>query len=148
MNAQKKLLPLFFLLFAIITGSYGCSSSYGSFFTLDKVNQLHGPVIQKVGFTPGQFQTFLAQTNNLLMFIFKDDKLIIAGDGRNVIYPDSASISPDDTLMVFSKTNIEDLLLNNGPADSVYVGKRSNTISITYYNSTLEEPVPCPPNCH
>lgn len=142
----KKNFPIFcFFSFFILTVSSNCQT-YGKFYTIEEVLQLHGPVLQKVAFSPAQFQTFLTHTNNVLMFTFKDDNLLIAGDARKVLYPDSASISPDDTLKVFSKSNIEELL-NKGPADSVYVEKRSDTISITYDNSTLEFPGLCPPLC-
>ncbi len=145
MPKKKELLSLFLLSFIILLGFNGCQT-FGKFYTIQEVNQLHGPVLEKVAFGRPQFQAFLTRTNNLLMFTFKDDKLFITGDGRKVIYPDSASISPEDTLKVFSKSNVEELL-NRGPADSVYVEKRSDTISITYNNSTLEEPFLCPPVC-
>lgn len=145
MAGKKELLSLFLLSFIILLVFNGCRT-FGKFYTIQEVNQLHGLVLQKVTFSRPQFQNFLDRTNNLLMFIFKDDKLLIAGDGRKVIYPDSASISPEDTLKVFSKSTAEELL-NRGRADSVYVEKRSDTISITYDNSTLEFPYKCPPFC-
>ena len=145
MSGKKELLSLLFLYFIFWLGFNGCQT-FGKLYTIQEVNQLHGPVIEKVAFGRPQFQAFLTKTNNLLMFTFKDDKLFIAGDERKVIYPDSASISLKDTLKVFSKSNVEELL-NRGPADSVYVEKRSKTISITYDNSTLEFPVRCPPFC-
>ena len=47
---------------------------------------------------------------------------------------------------IFSKSNIEDLL-NGAFSDSVYIEKRSEVISITYDNTTLELPGYCPPFC-
>ena len=146
MLGKRELLSLLLLSFVILLGFNGCQT-FGKFYTMQEVTRLHGPVLEKAAFSGPQFQKFLARTNNLLMFTFKGNKLVIAGDGRNVIYPDSAIIPPDDTLKVFSKSKVEGLL-NKGPADSVYVEKRSDTISITYDNSTLEQPDPCPPNCN
>ena len=140
-----ELLSLLLLSFIVLLGFNGCQT-FGKFYTMQEVTQLHGPVLEKVAFSRPQFQKFLAGTKNLLMFTFNGNKLVVAGDGRKPIYPDSTSIPPADTLKVFSKSNVEGLL-NKGPADSVYVEKRSDTISITYYNSTLEEPTLCPPIC-
>ena len=146
MLGKKELLSLLLLSFIILLGFNGCQT-FGKFYTIQEVTQLHGPVLEKVAFSRSRFQKFLDKTDDLLMFTFKGNKLLIAGDGRKIIYPESASIPPSDTLKVFSKSNIESLL-NKGTADSVYVEKRSDTISITYNNSTLEQPDPCPPNCN
>jgi len=145
MSKQKNFFLFYLLSFFFLTIS-GSSQTFGKLYTIDEVNQLHGPVLQKVAFNPAQFQTFLTETNKVLMFTFKSNNLFIAVDGRKVIYPDSTGISSDDTLKVFSKSIIEDLL-NGGPADSVYVERRSEVISITYDNATLELPTLCPPIC-
>jgi hypothetical protein len=145
MSGQKRAFYFFFLFVIFLTIISSCSTS-GKLYNIQEVNQLHGSVLQKVAFSRSHFQTFLAKTNNVLMFTFKDDKLFIADDRKKIIYPDSARILPADTLKVFGISNIEDLL-NRGLEDSVYVEKRSNTISITYGNSTLEQPDLCPPIC-
>ena len=145
MSKQKKIFLFYLLSFFSLTVSGSCQT-FGKLYTIDEVNQLHGPVLQKVAFSPTQFQTFLTETNKVLMFTFKSDNLFIAVDGRKVIYPDSTGISPDDTLEIFSKSNIEDLL-NGAFSDSVYIEKRSEVISITYDNTTLELPGYCPPFC-
>ncbi len=91
-------------------------------------------------------QKFLSQTNNLFMFRFEGDNLIILGDNRTFIYSKSSYTENKEVFRVFSKSKVIELL-NLSKVNNCFMEQREEVLTITSGNLTLELGDCCPPFC-
>ena len=71
---------------------------------------------------------------------------ILPNNNRNSIYPREKSINAEDVFTLFSVSVVNDLL-SNGNHPYVYVEQRSEVLTISYGEYTLELGSICPPFC-
>jgi hypothetical protein len=93
-----------------------------------------------------QIKSIASKTQNLLMFNFIDDKLIILGDYRKPLYPERIIISADTIFKVYSKAKVLELI-STGGNDNNFIELRADKITITNGDYTLEFGSLCPPWC-
>ncbi len=118
----------------------------GKIFSKSEANTLFGPVLQSKTMNVSELNSIISQTNNYVMFLIKNGDVAIKGDGGNIIYNSGLSILPDDVFMKYSKI-IVNKLFNLSTDGQVSIERRANVISITTNEWTLEEGLPCPPEC-
>lgn len=93
-----------------------------------------------------QIKSIASKTQNLLMFNFIDDKLIILGDDRKPLYPEGFIFSADTVFKVYSKAKVLELI-STGGNDNNFIELRADKITITNGDYTLEFGSLCPPWC-
>lgn len=122
------------------------SYSEGEIIPRETANENFGLASLSVLIPSEQMQEIASKTENLLMFIFMENKLIILGDNRNPLYPEGVSISSDDIFKVYSKAKVLELIQFGGNVNN-YIELRMDKITITNGEYTLEFGSMCPPWC-
>jgi hypothetical protein len=145
MNTIIKSVSITFILILLINISLSAQIS-GQIFTNQEADNLFGPVITSVSIPRTTFQSFLTKTNNYIMFKVVDNKAIILDDKRNVISPAGININPSDVFTVY-KVSVVDDLLSRGNDNTVYIQQRSNVLSVSTGDFTMEVGSLCPPFC-
>ena len=136
---------ILFTFFLLLTATTRCQT-HGKIFARAEADQLFGAVKDSVILPVSELHDFLDQSNNFLMFSIKDGNLIVLGDEREPVYPDSISVPSTDVFEVFSKSIITELLKSDGPG-VVYIEKRKSVLTITFGKLILEQGANCPPFC-
>ena len=119
---------------------------YGELFTNSEAGQKFGPVLVSVKVPTETVQDLLNQTYNYIMLKIVNNSVIVLDNNRNSIYPREKSINAEDVFTLFSVSIVNDLL-SNGNHPYVYVEQRSEVLTISYGEYTLELGSICPPFC-
>ncbi len=122
------------------------SQSLGEIITSDTAEREFGSAGISVSFPSEQLLSIAEMTSNLLMFNIIEEKLIILGDNRKVLYPEGFIISAETVFKVFSKAKVLELI-DSGGADVNSIEFRGETLTISNNDSTLEYGTICPPWC-
>lgn len=122
------------------------SYSEGEIIPRETANENFGLASFSVSIPSEQMQEIASKTENLLMFKFMEDNLIILGDNRKPLYPEGVSIASDDIFKVYSKAKVLELLESGGTVNN-YIELRTDKITITNGEYTLEFGSLCPPWC-
>ncbi|MBI1936935.1 MAG: hypothetical protein HYS25_02315 [Ignavibacteriales bacterium] len=144
-----KKLSLFLLALLVASCATVYTPEYGKLFTKEEANTLYGKPIESIAMDAKTFRSVLAETKNILMYAIVDGEIILAGEGRKVLYPVGKSIPEKTVLYVASKKVVQELIDKIGATENaqIFIERRSSVISISYENYTLEQGTPCPPNC-
>ena len=142
---MKKIIVLFSFIVMLISCNGG-TQTIGTIFDKAEANKLFNNVIESVKMNRSEMDLVLSQTNNYVMFNVNNGELIILGDGRKVLYPAGKTINSSDVFYVASKSKVIELL-NLGSGTEIFFERRLKVFSITKDMFTLEEVLPCPPNC-
>jgi hypothetical protein len=120
----------------------------GKIFTKTDADNLFGKVVSSQIITVLSFRDNINSSKKVSMFGFVNKHLIITDDYRRQMNLNSGyqSLPSQQSLHVFSK-NILQELLNKGSSDQIIIELRTNVLTITYDNYTLEMSGTCPPNC-
>lgn len=122
------------------------NNSTGKIISKETADQDFGRPTFSVLMSSEQLQGLASKTTNLLMFDFIDERLIILGDDRNLLYPDGAHFLPEDVFKVYSKEKVLELMETGGESDN-FVEIRTDNVTITNGDYTLEFGTFCPPWC-
>ena len=140
----------FFVIVAVVilAANINCYGQevYGKLFKGSVANQKYGPVLDSVVMPLKNFQTLLNETDKYIMFKIVNNSVIILNQDRKVLYPENATVKPEEVFSMYSKSVVEDLI-SVGDADSVYFQQRKDVLSITIGNITMEVAAFCPPLC-
>ena len=122
------------------------TQAIGTIFDKAEADKLFNNVIESVNMSRSELDLLLGRTENYLMFSINNGELVILGDGRKVLYPAGKVINPSDVFYMVSKSKVNELL-NLGAGTEIFFERRLKVFSITKDMNTLEESLPCPPNC-
>jgi len=138
------IVSLFFTLLFSYSISY--SQTYGEIFSKSEADQEFGSVLESVTMSKTTLQGLLNQTTDYIMFKIVNSKVIVLDEERSVIYPSGTSVDSEDVFSMFS-LSVVNSLLSQGTGTNVYVEQRSEVLSLTYGNYTMEIGASCPPIC-
>ena len=136
---------LLFLSLSILSSSSIIAQPYGQIFTKQEADTQFGLVLASVAFTKQNIQNFLTQTNNYIMFRVVNNTAIILDNHRMPLYPTGVKMNSADEYVMYSTSVLEELL-SLGNNDTVYIEQRSNVLSISNGEFTMEVGVPCSTN--
>ncbi len=120
--------------------------SAGDIIPKETANEDFGTASFSVLMSSDQLQSFASKTQNLLMFQFINEKLIILGDNKKTLYPEWFVVPSDSVFKVYSKAKVLELIQSGG-ADNNSIEQRADTLTITNGDYTLEFGSLCPPWC-
>ena len=142
-NISKTVLVFFYVL---LFTSISFPQTIGKIFSKMEADSLFGNVIDSISINQSELNSLLNKTENYIMFQINKGKLIILGDGRNVLYPVGKNVNSDEVFALFSKSKVVELL-NSGKGTILIFEKRRSHLTITFDLVTLEFSVWCPPFC-
>ena len=142
-NISKTVLVFFYVL---LFTSISFPQTIGKIFSKMEADSLFGNVIDSISINQSELNSLLNKTENYIMFQINKGKLIILGDGRNVLYPVGKNVNSDEVFALFSKSKVVELL-NSGKGTILIFEKRRSHLTITFDLVTLEFSEWCPPNC-
>lgn len=145
MKTLLKSVSLTFILILLFNISTS-AQTYGQIFTNQQADNLFGPVLTSVPISRITFQFFLTQTNNYIMFRVVGNKAIVLDNKRNVISPAGFIINASDILTVY-RVSVVNELLSKGNENTVYIQQRTNVLSVSIGDYTMEVGSMCPPFC-
>lgn len=137
---------IFTLLVSLIIIPNSLAQTYGELFSKQEADEKFGPVIQSVTISKPTLKEFLTQTNNYIMFKVLDNKVIILDAKRNVIFPRGEIINSTDIFTMYSVSVVNELLFM-GNEEKVYIEQRSEVLSVSSGEFTMEVGTLCPPFC-
>jgi hypothetical protein len=118
----------------------------GIIYAAGDANNMFGNVTKSVGIRTSELSSLAEESGSYIMFLIKDDKILILDEHRNLLYPQGEEFSSDTVFNYFSKAKLLELL-NIGDSSETFVENRQEVLSITNGNFTLENSRPCPPYC-
>lgn len=145
MNTIFKYVSITFILILLFNNSLSAQIS-GQIFTNQEADNLFGPVITSVPLPRISFQEFLTKTENYIMFKVIDNKAVVLDNKRNVIFPEGMIIDPDDKVTVY-KVSVVNELLSKSNDETVFIQQRTNVLSVSTGDFTMEVGSICPPYC-
>jgi len=122
------------------------AQTYGQIFTKQEAENRFGPILTSIEFSKQNIQLFLTQTNNYIMFRINNNSAIILDNHRMPLYPTGIRMNSSDQYVMYSTSVLEELL-SLGNDNIVYIEQRSNVLSITNGEYTMEVGGLCPPIC-
>ncbi len=144
---MKRLNYAIFLLTLVFTSaSFSQTEAIGKIFTEAQAQEFYGSVVESYTMNADTLLNLLKSTDDKVMFSIEKDKIIIAGDGREPIYPKNVTIPKDKVLRVFSKSKVLELLAV-GRKNDVVIQLREVTTTLENGATVLERSYPCPPHC-
>ncbi len=120
--------------------------SQGEIISKDDANQIFGTVQQYTEISSENLQQSLERSSGVVMFSILNGELFILDNKRNVIIPGGAIINSSEVFSVFSVEIVNKLLIV-GNSPTTYVEKRTDVLTMTNGDHTLEYSVLCPPVC-
>jgi hypothetical protein len=111
----------------------------------DADNQF-GKVLNSQTISPVRLKAFISNSGKTLLFGIVNGQLLIADNSRKLLTQTSQILPSSQPLHVFSITVLQELL-NKGSSSSIIIEQRTNVLTITNGNYTLEFSGICPPNC-
>ncbi|HEX2869426.1 MAG TPA: hypothetical protein VHO03_20450 [Ignavibacteriales bacterium] len=145
---QKALLLFtFFIFFA--PGLLSAQEVIGKIFTKAEADQMFGPVQKKFDIDVNAVKALLDQAGDYIMFNYDTDDLNIMDGNRKLIFNwgQIKKLLPTDVYRKFSVSVVRDLL-SRGNEQKVHIEKRTDVITVTYSESTMDLGVYCPPDCN
>jgi hypothetical protein len=116
-------------------------------YSKQEADYLYGPVIIAVQVQTSFLNKYLINQDSYIMFRIYNNNLVVADSHRKPLYPENASVNPDDIFRYFSNSMVLKTL-SAGNDMITRIELRNNTIiTITNGNSTLEMGGICPPVC-
>ena len=145
---MKTKTSLFVLLLTVLLSisAFAQTKEIGKIFTDAEADSLYGKVIESYTMSSDSLLSLLKETGDKVMFRLKDNKVVIAGNNRIVLYPKGAKVTNDEELRVYSTSKVLELLAS-GRSDEVVVQFREVTTTLGSGNLVLEHGYPCPPFC-
>ena len=146
------------LLFLFIAVSFTSTSvnaqAIGKIFDKIEAETLFGASVNPTTISKGMLQILLKKADDNVMFMLKDNQLIIR-TGEKVLYPAGYKIQPEDVFYVFSKDVVYALLnymlgtdkIAAENADNVNFEMIGDVMVVTYGAYALEYSLACPPYC-
>lgn len=122
------------------------AQTIGKIFSKSEANTLFGPVLDSKTMSVLELNSIISQTNQYVLFIIKNGVVAIKGDGGSVLYNGGITLNATDVFMKYSKSIVNDLF-SQSISGLISIEKRSNVLSLTTGELTLELGVDCPPLC-
>lgn len=145
----KSVLFTIFCLLFLISGSINAQNEdtkYGKILAKSDADQQFGAVLEFVSISTNTLHDLLGKSEKTVMFKIIDKELYVLNNNREVIYPAGGMVASDVKLAVYSISVISKLIAD-GNQSSTQVEQRSEVLSITNGNQTLEYSSWCPPLC-
>ena len=143
---MKKLNFFIVVAFSLMLAVNSYSQVVGKMFGKEEANKLFGKIEKSVDIKAEDLFKMIEKTDKKVMFRFIKGKVLIAGDERKILNTPEVKVNKKDVFRYFSKEKVVELL-NKDKAATIKIEKRAKTITLTNGMDTLEEGVPCPPNC-
>ena len=120
----------------------------GKIYTKSEADTLYDAVNSSSKINTSELQNIVTMAKDHIMFQIIEGELIILDKDRNIIFTDgNSSTVPKSTVFhVFSTSMLNKLLADNNNQET-FIEKRKNVLTVTNGDATLEQGLPCPPNC-
>lgn len=135
-----------FIIFLFIGNCDIFAQKYGKIIGKAEADSLFGKVLESRVLGDSLVAVVVADTSSNVMFYLKDSVLIIKGDGGHIIYPAGVELDGKEIFTMFSKSVFEELISRDGVTD-VIVQRRTEVLTISADDITLEFGIGCPPYC-
>ncbi|MGE5353542.1 MAG: hypothetical protein ACM3P0_15765 [Acidobacteriota bacterium] len=147
-NPILKTLLLFSFFMFFTPGLLSAQEVIGKIFTKTEADQMFGPVLKKFDIDVNAVKALLDQAGDYIMFNYDTDDLYVVNGKKKVIfnYGQMKNSFPTEIFRKFSVSVVRDLL-NRGNEDKVHIEKRTDVITVSYAESTMDFARACPPNC-
>ena len=122
------------------------NNSGGEIISRETADQEFGQASFSLTISSDQLHSLAGQTLYLLMFNIIDDRLIILGDDRKLLYPVGIQVPEETVFTVYSKSKVLELIETGRESDNS-VEVRRDKITVTNGDHTLEFGSLCPPWC-
>ena len=119
---------------------------YGQIISKDAADENFGAVTNSYSFNTADLRNYADGTTDLIMFYIENDNTSVLGDNRVPLFPDDSVLDTGKVCSVYSKSKFIELL-DTGQDTKTFVELRSETLTITNGNYTLEYGSTCPPIC-
>ena len=154
----------FILIFASSITAQGRFGKIGKVFSKTEANVLFGRVLNSVQINVDQLREAVKNAGDYIYITVKNNQPVITNSRRQKLIRNffMPGVSPDEKMMVFSKSAVQNLLDNINSSQSDLNGKynrstnastavsietRGETTTLTAGAYTLEWALACPPNC-
>lgn len=109
---------------------------------------MFGPVLKKFDIDVNAVKALLDQAGDYIMFNYDTDNLYVVNGKKKPIfnYGQMKNSFPTEIFRKFSVSVVRDLL-SRGSEDKVHIEKRTDVITVSYAESTMDFSRPCPPLC-
>jgi Trp operon repressor len=145
MNTRSIFFTVFFVIFVSLCNNI-FPQTFGKIFTKDEANKLFGEVLITKPLPVELLRDLISRTEGYIMFRIEDEKMTVLDDERNILYPDGIMVNPEEVFTVY-KTEVVNELLNGNNTNEVEVQQRTEVLTITAGDNTLEMGAICPPFC-
>ena len=162
---MKKLKAIFtFFTIILIIGSsvssaQGKLGTVGKLFNQQEAKVLFGKVIGSLEISASELKNALANAQDYVLISIKNNKVIIRDERKRSLSSENELLNDNDQLYIFSKSQVEQLLVNAKPRKTnslslaastnpvVTVERRASVLTLTAGETTLEFAMVCPPMC-
>ncbi len=146
---MKKFIFIYFIL--LLVPAMGQSAldgkAPGAIFSKEEANKFYGEVLSSKEVTAKELKEYLAKTDKYAFFYFNGKEPVILNQTKEAVNVAAEDITKrPGTLRVFSVDKIKELL-EKGGQDITTIEQRSEVISLTNGDYTLEFSLGCPPWC-
>lgn len=142
---MKRFIGIVFFLLIMFSSSF--AQTYGKLYSKIEADKLYGPVLSSVEISSDELQSLIAKTKNYMKFHLAEGRLSIFGDERQVLSSENPAAITEGTVLKVYSTSILRELLSKGQNKVTTVEQRSEVMSLTNGDYTLEMAVDCPPYC-
>lgn len=144
----KRFFLVLFILVPVILFTNTCYSQvYGKIISRVEADEQFDSVLVSIAIQADSLQELLTRVEKNIMFKIVNDSVFVLDESRNVIFPEGKSISDKDVFTLYSKSVLNDLLVQ-GKSEIIFIEQRKDVLTITNGNFTLEYGYPCPPYCY
>ncbi len=142
-----KVIWIFFS--AIVSFSFSYAQGIvGKMYSKQEADNLYGTVITAVQIQTSFLNKFLINQDSYVMFRIYNNNLIVLDSKRRPLYPETATVNPDDVFRYFSNSMVTKTISSGNELTTRIELRNNNIITITNGNSTLEMGGICPPFCY
>lgn len=117
-------------------------------YSKQEADNLYGTVITAVQIQTSFLNKFLINQDSYVMFRIYNNNLIVLDSKRRPLYPETATVNPDDVFRYFSNSMVTKTISSGNELTTRIELRNNNIITITNGNSTLEMGGICPPFCY
>jgi hypothetical protein len=119
----------------------------GKIYTKDEANRIYGSILSSPQISTSILASLTNNTTNYIMFRIINGNLIILGDQRRPLFPESVIVSPQDEMKVFSVSLVRKIIADGNNLNTFIEVRNNNILTVTNGIYTLEFSLQCPPNC-
>ena len=136
------------------TGTNAKLGVIGKIFTNEDAKTLFGKVLTSCTISANELNSALSKGGDYILMTIKNNQVVIRNEKKQHLSSEQVPLKKDETLYIYSKSMIQELL--NAKTSSLSLAKGSDVVTaefregvftLTYGDATLEMSALCPPVC-